>query len=360
MVFKLPGLLKSPAFQAGAFKAINTRFDQASENMDKYRLAAQKSGAKLFEEHKVTANKLKVESQAKNYIASQFSPAMANYLDASDIIDFAVGEDPKDFFALLDQKAAEVQQAGGVPETFQENQNMYIGDQRYEEYETSYNKVKQFMDKNNAIFGNSFSLLMEEQAPSLMTQEQFGVKSIEDITSLNRSGAGPVEVDSVVENRLVRQVSEVYAPASGVIRFGSDGQQYTQITDDTERLGVSVANVLSNINYRFDSENREQGIGYSARQGVNVAKGILGFANTTETKDSAITDLADISYTLQTQIAGFGSNEAETINALQASFGLYLYAVGQQTNNPGLVRELTQHIQEQYGVNMVPIQGMGA
>ena len=56
MAFKLPGLLKSPAFQAGAFKAINTRFDQASENMDKYRLAAQKSGANLFKEHEATIN----------------------------------------------------------------------------------------------------------------------------------------------------------------------------------------------------------------------------------------------------------------------------------------------------------------
>ena len=163
MAFKLPGLLKSPAFQAGAFKAINTRFDQASENMDKYRLAAQKSGANLFKEHEATKNKLSVENKAKTYIAAQFSPMMADYLDSIEAIDFTVGMDTKDFFEQVDAEAAKVQQGGGVPEDFKANENMYYGDQRYEDYKTSYNKVKDFMDKNNAVFGNSFHFLWKNK-----------------------------------------------------------------------------------------------------------------------------------------------------------------------------------------------------
>ena len=233
MAFKLPGLLKSPAFQAGAFKAINTRFDQASENMDKYRLAAQKSGANLFKEHEATKNKLSVENKAKTYIAAQFSPMMADYLDSIEAIDFTVGMDTKDFFEQVDAEAAKVQQGGGVPEDFKANENMYYGDQRYEDYKTSYNKVKDFMDKNNAVFGNSFSLLMEEQAPSLMTKEQFGVTARDDIASLNRTGLGGSEIDAMDENRLIKQVNTQGGWTSGILKPDNAGGFYVDITDYT-------------------------------------------------------------------------------------------------------------------------------
>ena len=48
MAFKLPGIMRSPAFQLGAFKEVNVRFDRMSENAEKYKLAAQKRGAEFL------------------------------------------------------------------------------------------------------------------------------------------------------------------------------------------------------------------------------------------------------------------------------------------------------------------------
>ena len=358
MAFKLPGLLKSPAFQAGAFKAINTRFDQASENMDKYRLAAQKSGANLFKEHEATKNKLSVENKAKTYIAAQFSPMMADYLDSTGAIDFAVGMDTKDFFEQVDAEAAKVQQGGGVPEDFKANENMYYGDQRYEQYETSYNKVKDFMDKNNAIFGNSFSLLMEEQAPSLMTKEQFGVTAREDISSLNRSGVGATEIDSVVEGRIPKLVNLEYAPVKGQVKPDNQGGVYYDTADALELMGMGVANTFASQHYRFNPDKTETGIGFSARQGTKVAKAIISLAGTDDSPQSALNDIANIDSYILNSIAGIGSNEAELTNAYQRGFGLYLFALNKKTNNVVLVNEVRQQIQENYGILIPPLTGV--
>ena len=65
MAFRMPGLLKSKAFGVGAFKRINVRYDRMAENAEKYKLAAQKRGAELFEEHKNVTAKLKIENQHK-------------------------------------------------------------------------------------------------------------------------------------------------------------------------------------------------------------------------------------------------------------------------------------------------------
>ena len=40
MSFKMPGLLKSPAFGVGALTEINVRYDRMAENAEKYKLAA--------------------------------------------------------------------------------------------------------------------------------------------------------------------------------------------------------------------------------------------------------------------------------------------------------------------------------
>ena len=358
MVFKLPGLLKSPAFQAGTFKAINTRFDQARENIDKYRDAAQKSGANLFKEHEATKNKLSVENKAKTYIASQFSPIMADYLDSTGAIDFAVGMDTKDFFEQVDAEAAKVQQGGGVPEDFKANENMYYGDQRYEQYETSYNKVKDFMDKNNAIFGNSFSLLMEEQAPSLMTKEQFGVTAREDIASLNRTGTGATEIDSVVEGRIPKLVNLEYAPVTGNLKPDGQGGFYYEITDATDILGSGVANSFASQHYRFNPDKGDTGIGFSVRQGVKVTKAIMSLAGTDDNAQSALNDIANIDSYILNSIAGIGSNEAELTNAYQRGFGLYLFVLGERTKNVGLVNEVRQQIQDSYGIVIPPLTGV--
>ena len=358
MAFKIPGLLKSPAFRAGAFKAVNTRFDQARENIDKYRDAAQKSGANLFKEHEATKNKLSVENKAKTYIAAQFSPMMADYLDSIEAIDFTVGMDTKDFFEQVDAEAAKVQQGGGVPEDFKANENMYYGDQRYEQYETSYNKVKDFMDKNNAIFGNSFSLLMEEQAPSLMTKEQFGVTAREDIASLNRTGTGATEIDSVVEGRIPKLVNLEYAPISGKLKPDNQGGVYYEITDATDIMGSGVANSFASQHYRFNPDKTETGIGFSVRQGVKVTKAILSLAGTDDNRDTALNDIAGIDSYILNNIAGIASNEAELINAYQRGFGLYLFALGTRTKNPGLVNEVRNEIEQAYGISIPPLTGV--
>ena len=156
MSFKMPGLLKSPAFAVGALAEINVRYDRMAENAEQYKLAAQQRGAELFKEHKATTAKLKVENEAKVMIAGDFSPALADYLDSKGMINFIAGQAPDKFFELMDQKASEVQAAGGIPEGFTANENMYYGDQRFEDQTTSYNKVKDFMDTQNNVFGNSF------------------------------------------------------------------------------------------------------------------------------------------------------------------------------------------------------------
>ena len=65
MAFKLPGIMRSPAFQLGAFKEVNVRYDRMAENAEKYKAAAMARGQELFAEHKNTSARLKAENKAK-------------------------------------------------------------------------------------------------------------------------------------------------------------------------------------------------------------------------------------------------------------------------------------------------------
>ena len=65
MAFKMPGLLKSPAFQAGFVRNVNTRFDKMAENAEKYKLAAMARGQELRNELAATKDRLKIENQRK-------------------------------------------------------------------------------------------------------------------------------------------------------------------------------------------------------------------------------------------------------------------------------------------------------
>ena len=214
------------------------------------------------------------------------------------------------------------------------------------------------MDKNNAVFGNSFSLLMEEQEPSLMTKEQFGVTARENIASLDRSGIGATEIDSVVEGRIPKLVNLEYAPVSGKLKPDNQGGVYYEITDATDIMGSGVANTFASQHYRFNPDKTETGIGFSARQGTKVAKAIIGLAGTDDSPQSALNDIANIDSYILNSIAGIGSNEAELTNAYQRGFGLYLFALNKKTNNIVLVNEVRQQIQENYGILIPPLTGV--
>ena len=177
MGIKIPGLLKSTAFQTGFMKNVNTRFDKMRENSEAFQTAARKKGQELFKSHKATTDTLKTVNKAKMYISSQFSPELADYMDTTGALEFTTGMDTKNFLEQVDAEATKIQSSGGVPQDFETSENPYFGDERYQQYETSYNQVKDFMDKNNNVFGNSFEALMEENSPTLMSKEDFGVTS---------------------------------------------------------------------------------------------------------------------------------------------------------------------------------------
>ncbi len=359
MAFKMPGLLKSPAFKAGFVKAINVRYDKMSENAEKYKLAAMARGQELFAEHKATKNRLKVENEAKQYIASQFTPALADYMDSGNQLNFLTGMDAKDFFEQVDSQATKIMQEGGVPETFTANENPYYGEQRFEEYETSYGKVKDFMDKNNSVFGDSFGLLMEENTPEMATREEFGVKSRADIASLERSGLGATAINPMDENRLIKQVNTQGGWTSGMMKPDGQGGFYVDITDSTEKFAASIANQLASIHYRFNDDRSETGLGLSARQGIKVAKAIMGTANSGDTFESAMEDNAYIMQYMLQNIKGVGASDAELENSIIATSQLYLMALGKSTKNKTLVDQVRKGLMDKYGISIPPITGIG-
>ena len=359
MAFKMPGLLKSPAFQAGFVRNVNTRFDKMAENAEKYKLAAMARGQELFKEHEATKSRLKVENEAKQYIAAQFSPELADYLDSTNSLNFTVGMDTKDFFEQVDAEAAKVMGEGGVPETFTANENPYYGEQRFEEYEQSYGKVKDFMNKNNSVFGDSFELLFETNTPEMMTKEEFGVKSREDIASLNRSGLGGTEIDAMDENRLIKQVNTQGGWTSGVLKPDTQGGFYVDITDSTEKFASSIANQLASIHYRFNTDRTETGVGLSARQGIKFAKAIMASASSGDTFESAMEDNAYIMQYMLQNIKGVGASDMELENSVIATSQLYLMALGQTTKNKTLVEQVRKGLQDKYNISIPPITGLG-
>ena len=359
MAFRMPGLLKSKAFGVGAFKEINVRYDRMADNIDKYKLAAQKRGQELFKEHKNTKDRLKVENEAKQYVAAQFTPALADYLDSINSLDFAVGMNTKDFLEQVDAEAQKVMKGGGVPETFTANENMYYGDQRFEEYEQSYGKVKNFMDTQNNVFGDSFGMLMEENTPEKMTKEQFVVTARADIASLERKGLGATEIDPMDENRLIKQVNTQGGWTSGQMKPDGQGGFYVDITDSTEKFASSIANQLSSIHYRFNADRTETGIGLSARQGIKVAKAVMSSANSSDTFESAMEDNAYIMQYMLQNIQGVGASDMELENSIIATSQLYLMALGQSTKNKALVEKVRGGLQDKYKISIPPITGIG-
>ena len=207
MAFKLPGIMKSPAFQSGFFKNINTRFDKMAENAEKYKLAAMVRGQELRNELSDTQSKLKIENQRKINIAGTYGEPMAEWLDSKNFLTMMTGESTGDFLDRVELEVKKVQDAGGVPESFVPNENPYYGEQRYQDYETKFNSWKEHLDKNNDVFGDSYELLMESQKPELATKEQFGVREKESVPSLDRQVPGEGEgIDTVDETRLMKLV----------------------------------------------------------------------------------------------------------------------------------------------------------
>ena len=123
-------------------------------------------------------------------------------------------------------------------------------------------------------------------------------------------------------------------------------------------MGSGVANSFASQHYRFNPDKTETGIGFSVRQGVKVTKAILSLAGTDDNRDTALNDIAGIDSYILNNIAGIASNEAELINAYQRGFGLYLFALGTRTKNPGLVNEVRNEIEQAYGISIPPLTGV--
>ena len=328
MSFKMPGLLKSPAFGVGAFQAINVRYDRMAENAEKYKLAAQKRGQELFAEHKVTKSRLKVENEAKQYVAAQFTPALADYLDSTGSLGFTVGMDTKEFFEQVDAEAQKVLQAGGIPEDFAANENMYYGEQRFEDVTTSYDKVKNFMDTQNNVFGNSFGMLMEENTPEKMTKEQFGVTAREDITSLERKGLGATEIKPTDEKRVVSLVDSIAQWQTGTTKMGEDGIAIViDITDSLEKATSGVANTLALAHYRYNTDRTQTGASQSAQEGFGVAKAVMSFAQGTEDAKTAMSDIADSIDYMNKHIKGIAANPQDWMFSTIQIVNLYLVSM---------------------------------
>ena len=325
----MPGLLKSPAFGVGAFQAINVRYDRMAENAEKYKLAAQKRGQELFAEHKATKSRLKVENEAKQYVAPQFTPELADWLDSTGELNLTVtGMDRKDFFARIDETAKNAMAAGGVPEDFTANENMYYGEQRFEDVTTSYDKVKNFMDTQNNVFGNSFGMLMEENTPEKMTKEQFGVTAREDITSLERKGLGATEIKPTDEKRVVSLVDSIAQWQTGTTKMGEDGIAIViDITDSLEKATSGVANTLALAHYRYNTDRTQTGASQSAQEGFGVAKAVMSFAQGTEDAKTAMSDIADSIDYMNKHIKGIAANPQDWMFSTIQIVNLYLVSM---------------------------------
>ena len=320
--------MRSPAFQVGAFKELNVRYDRMAENAEKYKAAAMARGQELFAEHKDTKNRLKVENEAKQYVASQFSPQLADYLDSSGSLGFTVGMDTKDFFEQVDVEAQKVLQAGGVPEDFKATENPYYGTQRFEEYGQSYDKVKNFMDTQNNVFGNSFGMLMEENTPEKMTEQEFGVKERGDISSLDRTGLGAVEIKPMDEKRVVSLVDSIAQWQTGTTKMGEDGISIViDITDNLEKATSGVANTLALAHYRYNSDRTETGASQSAQEGFGVAKAVMSFAEGTEDAKTAMSDIADSIDYMNKHIKGIAANPQDWMFSTIQLVNLYLVSM---------------------------------
>lgn len=353
MGIKIPGLLKSPHFQSGFMKNVNTRFDTMRENSKAFQTAARKKGQELFKTHKETTDKLKTVNKAKMYISSQFSPELADYMDSTGALEFTTGMDTKNFLEQVDAEAMKIQSAGGVPKDFEISENPYYGDERYQQYETSYNQVKDFMDKNNNVFGNSFEALMEENSPTLMSKEDFGVTSRSDITSLDRTGLGATPIKPEDEIKLTKLVDTTGAWKNKGLKFNQATGLYEPILiDDKEIQTAAAANLFANQHYRYNTNRTQDGLGTSASIGIATAKNIVAYADLNDNEDTALNDAANIIVSLQQTIPAIAGDTSQTQNAVRIGLSLYLTALQSAKQNPILIRKVRERIEKELGYSI--------
>jgi len=369
MSFKMPGLLKSPAFGVGAFQAINVRYDRMAENAEKYKLAAQKRGQELFAEHKVTSARLKAENKGKIYVAKTYGETMADWLDDKGVIGMMVGEGPDKYYDRLETEVGRVQDSGGVPEDFVANENMYYGEQRFEDQTTSYNKVQNFMDTQNNVFGSSFGLLMEENTPEKMTKEQFGVREREGMASLDRKVPGTEEgIKTIDETRLMKLVGSRGSWGKHVLVPAGDGGYFIEPTGEFMRFKMTVSNAFAGQHYVSNTDRSDTGAGVSAETGVAVANAIVGYANQTQTVnpetktqytekqmfDNAMADLDAINMYIAGEIV-MGDTAWDT--AIQYSTNLYLASLEKKIGvsaYKNLSASIRREVAERHNIQIIP------
>ena len=113
------------------------------------------------------------------------------------------------------------------------------------------------------------------------------------------------------------------------------------------------------IHYRFNDDRSETGVGLSARQGIKVAKAIMGTANSGDTFESAMEDNAYIMQYMLQNIKGVGASDMELENSIIATSQLYLMALGNSTKNKTLVEQVRKGLMDKYGISIPPITGIG-
>ena len=353
MGIKIPGLLKSTAFQTGFMQNVNTRFDKMRENSEAFQTAARKKGQELFKSHKATTDTLKTVNKAKMYISSQFSPELADYMDTTGALEFTTGMDTKNFLEQVDAEAMKIQSSGGVPQDFETSENPYFGEDRYQQYETSYSQVKDFMDKNNNVFGNSFEALMEENSPTLMSKEDFGVTSRTDISSLDRSGLGATSIKPEDEIKLTKLVDTTGAWKNKGLKFNQTTGAYEPVLiDDKEIQTAAAANLFANQHYRYNTNRTQDGLGTSASIGIATAKNIVAYADLNDNEDTALNDAANIIVSLQQTIPAIAGDTSQTQNAVRIGLSLYLTALQTAKQNPILIRKVRERIEKELGYSI--------
>ena len=328
MGIKIPGLLKSTAFQTGVMQNLNTRFDRMRENSEAFQTAARKKGQELSTAHKSTTIKLQNINKAKMNIASQFEngAVLADFLDSNGDLELlaTTSKDAKEFFALADARAASTLQAG-IPEDFEQTENPYYGTQRYQDYTKSYNTWKEHTDKQNDVFGNSYEALNDTINPTLMSEEEFGVTAREDIKSLGRTGGAPKEIKSADLTAMNKIVDQNGAWPNKGFTKNLDGTM-TAILDDNIQNQVATAKVISNIHYKYASGN----ISDAASQGVILTKNIVSYAQASEDYESMKSDVKGIELYLTNELPGAMANANEYGNTYAYAVDLYFYTISQK------------------------------
>ena len=361
--------MRSPAFQLGAFKEVNVRYDRMAENAEKYKAAAMARGQELFAEHKNTSARLKAENKAKIFVVGTYGVAKADWLDDKGVIGMMAGEEPDKYYDRLETEVGRVQESGGVPEDFKATENPYYGDQRYEEYTKSYDKVQNHMDTYNNVFGESYGMLMEENTPEKMTKEQFGVREREGMPSLERQVPGTGEgIKTIDETRLMKLVGSRGSWGKTILVPAGDGGYFIEPTGEFMRFKMTVSNTFAGQHYRSNTDRSDTGAGVSAETGVAVANAIVGYASQTQTFDpqtktqytekqmfdNALADLDAINMYIAGEIV-MGDTAWDT--AIQYSTNLYLASLEKKigvSTYKTLSAKIRREVAEHHQIQIIP------